>query len=143
MRPDELKQYLELAQQQLSNYTMTHKLLKNELLLLGKAYNNIISDITFKTDTDLFEYKLVTRSVQLLENQKNGETKYSPINSDNEDETSSLRCHENDEESESGISIVDSNRSLHNNIIVVTRDTSYVDETTLDIDVSHNNEDNV
>lgn len=130
MRPNELKQYLELTQQQLSNYTMTHKLLKNELLLLGKAYNNIISDITFKTDTDLFEYTLVTRSVQLVENQRNGETRYSPMSSDNEGDNVTMMQHEDDE----------TNEPLHNhNIIVVTRNDSHIGENTLH---ENNNEGN-
>ena len=79
-----LREFVELTQQQLSTYIMTRNLLKDELLLLSKVYNNVIRDITFKVNTDLLNYKINTRSVQLVENNKNGIINYSPVSSDDE-----------------------------------------------------------
>lgn len=87
MRPNELKNFVELTKQRLSIYIMTRRLLYKELLLLGKTFNNVISDITFKTDTEIFDYKITTKSVQLIENMNNGEKQYSPIGSDDEEES--------------------------------------------------------
>jgi hypothetical protein len=106
MRPNELKNIIELTQQRLSTFIMTRKLLYNELLLLGKSYSNVISDIAFKTDTELLDYKITTKSVKLIENMVNGEKQYSPISSDGEDDNDA----NDDNESENKI-IVDRNDS--------------------------------
>ena len=122
--------FVELTKQQLSIYKMTHKLMKNELLLLGKTYNDIIRDITFKTDSDLFNYKITTKSVTIVENQKqNGIQNYSPISSDDEesiiddgadiennnDTNQRVRLHiQDDLPISNNIHIIDVNRTLSN-----------------------------
>ena len=111
MRPNRFKQYVEMTKQQLSVYKMTQKLMKSELLLLGKTYNNIISDITFKTETDLFEYRITTKSVQLLEKQINGQHNYSPISSDDEDSDDE---NENDNDDKINIERKDTNMVVIN-----------------------------
>ena len=53
-------------------------------MLLSKVYNNIIKNITFKLNTELLDYTINTRSVQLVENNRDGVLNYSPVSSDDE-----------------------------------------------------------
>ena len=78
------KQHIEFTQQNLSIYKMVTKLLEEELLLLAKIYNDTISRIEFDHLSDLFQYHIHTKDIDIITNTNEHVRICSPVSSDDE-----------------------------------------------------------